>query len=92
MIRGKEIRKKIVSELIEEWMAENSHNGYFHSQGTSSTKMVFDIVKVPLKDEKGNNYRVSKFVSNMRKYFKTLGIKADRTIVGNAITITLSEI
>ena len=59
-----------LSELIEEWMAENSHNGYFHSQGTSSTKMVFDIVKVPLKDEKGNNYRVSKFVSNMRKYFQ----------------------
>lgn len=81
-----------LSELLEEWMTSNSKNGYFHVQGTSSTRMFFDIVKVPLKDAKGNNYRVSKFVSKMRKYFKSLGIKADRTIVGNAVTITLSEL
>lgn len=81
-----------LSELLEEWMTENAHNGYYHMQGTSSTKMVFDIVKIPLKDENNNNYRVSKFVTQIRKYFKSLGIKADRTIVGNTVTITLSEL
>ena len=81
-----------LSEIVEEWMADNAKNGYFHTQGTSATKMIFDIVKIPLKDEKGRNYRVSKFVSELRKYFKSLDVKADRTIVGNAVTITLDQL
>lgn len=81
----------LLSDLVEEWMEDNAHKGYFHVQGTSATKMVFDIVKVPIKDKNGNNFRVSKFVAEMRKYFNSVDIKASRTIVGSAVTLTLSE-
>lgn len=81
-----------LSEIIEEWMEENAYKSYFHVQGTSTTKMMFDIVKVPLKDDKGRNYRVSKFAVKLRKFLKEKGIKADRTIVGSAVTITLSSL
>lgn len=56
------------------------------------TRMIFDIIKVPLKDEMGRNYRVSTFATDFRRHFREKGIKADRTITGNAITITLSSL
>ena len=81
-----------LSEIIEEWVGENAHQNYFHLQGQSETKMIFDIIKVPLKDDKGNNYRVSKFVIALRKFLKGKDVKVDRTIVGSAITVTLSSL
>ena len=81
-----------LSELIEEWVEENALNSYFHIQGQSATKMVFDIIKVPVKDDNGNNYRVSKFVIELRKFLKEKGVKVDRTITGSAITVTLSSL
>lgn len=81
-----------LSELIEEWVADNALNGYFHLQGQSETKMIFDIIKVPIKDPNGNNYRVSKFVIDLRNFMKERGVKVDRTITGSAITVTLSSL
>lgn len=81
-----------LSELIEEWVAENALKGYFHLQGQSETKMIFDIIKVPVKDANGNNYRVSKFVIALRNFMKEKGVKVDRTITGSAITVTLSSL
>lgn len=81
-----------LSEIIEEWVADNAYKGYFHIQGQSSTKMIFDQIKVPVKDENGNNYRISKFVIDLRKFMKERGVKVDRTITGSAMTITLSEL
>lgn len=81
-----------LSEIIEEWVEENSHNNYFHVQGQSETRMVFDIIKIPLKDANGKNYRVSKFMIKLRKFLKSKGIKADRTITGSSIVVTLSQI
>lgn len=81
-----------LSEIIEEWVEENAHKNYFHIQGQSETKMIFDIIKVPLKDKSGKNYRVSKFVIALRKFLKAKGVKVARTITGSAVTITLSKI
>ncbi|WP_282774302.1 DUF6175 family protein [Phaeodactylibacter xiamenensis] len=81
-----------LSELIEEWVAENAHKHYFHIQGQSETKMIFDIIKVPLKDDMGRNYRISTFAADFRRHFREKGIKADRTITGSAITVTLSSL
>ena len=82
----------LLSELIEEWVADNAHNNYYHIQGTSATKMIFDIVKVPLKDANGTSYRTTKFVIGLRNYLKEKGIKVNRTITGNAIIVTLSSL
>ncbi len=81
-----------LSEIIEEWVEENAYNNYYHMQGSSATKIVFDQIKVPLKDESGKNYRISKFVIQLRNFLKEKGVKVDRTITGSAITITLSSL
>ena len=81
----------LLSDLLQDWLADNAHQGYFHVQGLSTTKAVFDIVKIPLKNEKGRNYRPSKFAAELRKYLKSLGLDAERTVNGNNITVTLKE-
>ncbi len=79
----------LLSDLLEDWMQDNSFKNYYHLQGVTDTKMIFDIVKVPLKDERGRNYRVSKFASKFKKYLKSLGLESSRTIKGSTIIFTL---
>ena len=80
-----------LSELIEEWVVNNAYKNYAHLQGTTSTKMIFDIVKVPLKTERGRPYRVSRFAVQLRKYLNSKGLEADRVINGNNIVLTIRE-
>ena len=82
----------LLSEIIEEWMSENAYKNNFHLQGSTETRMVFDIVKIPLKDDKGKNYRLSKFAVKLRKYIESLGdINVNRTVNGNTLIITLND-
>jgi hypothetical protein len=82
----------LLSEVIEEWVEENAFNNYYHIQGTSATKMVFDQIKVPLKLDNGRNFKVSKFAVNFRKFLREYDIKAQRTITGSSIVVTLSRL
>ncbi|MBP6185120.1 MAG: hypothetical protein KA479_09280 [Saprospiraceae bacterium] len=86
-----EFNDEMLSILLENWMEKNAFNGYFHIQGTTSNKIIFDIIKIPLKDERGNNYRVSKFVSQFTQFVRSLGLDLDRDVIGNNITITLKS-
>ena len=51
-----------LSDQIEIWMEENAFRNNYHIQGTTDLKMLFDDVKIPLKDQvTGNNYNPNKF-------------------------------
>ncbi len=79
----------LFSDIIENWIEENAFKNYYHMQGSSDTKMVFDVIKVPLKDDKGRNFKVSKFAARFKKFLKNKGIASGRTVVGNSIVFTL---
>lgn len=78
-----------LSDVIEDWVYENAYKNYYHIQGTTANKVLFDLVKIPLRDEKGRNYRVSKFAALCVKHLESLGYKSSRVINGNNITITI---
>ncbi len=82
--------KNMLSDVIEDWLEKNAYKGYYHMQGVTASKMIVDDIRVPLKDE-GNvgNFRVSKFVSEFRKYLKSLGIETTRDIQGSKIFIAI---
>jgi hypothetical protein len=80
----------ILSDQIEQWLEKNAYKGYFHTQGVTATKMLVDEVRVPFKDEKGNNYRISKFASEFRQFLKGLGLESTRDIQGNKLFITIN--
>lgn len=81
----------LLSESVEEWVEQNSYNNYYHLQGATESRMIFDIVKIPLKDEKGRNYRVTKLAASFRKFVKSLGYDLDRTVNGNTLILTIKD-
>ena len=80
----------LLSDLIEDWVEENAFKNYYHMQGTTKSKMIFDDVRVPVKDAKtGRSYKVSSYVRKLRKFLRSLGLKFDRTVQGSNIVITI---
>lgn len=79
----------LLSDAIEDWLAENAYKNYFHIQGATATKLIVDDVRVPLRDDRGNSYRTSKFAAAFRNHLKSLGIDSSRDIQGTRIFITI---
>lgn len=79
-----------LSDELELWMEENAFKNNYHIQGTTDTQMIFDDVRIPLKDPtNGNNYNPNKFGLEIFKFMKTLGVQIQRDIKGNTIYITI---
>ena len=53
--------------------------------------LFFDIVKVPLRDDEGNNFRLSKFAGDFRKYLNNVGLTTSTTYNGNNIVISIKS-
>ena len=80
----------LLSDLIEVWMSENSYKNYYHLQGVSDTEMLFDDVRIPLRDPvTNNNYTLNRFALSFYQYLRTLGLNAKRDIKGNTLFITI---
>ena len=77
-----------LSDHLELWMSENAYKNNYHIQGTTDKRMIFDDVRIPLKDENGNNYNINKFGLEFLKFARELGVKISRTTVGNTLIIT----
>ncbi len=79
-----------LSDQIEMWMEENAFKNNYHIQGTTDLKMIFDDVKIPLKNQvTGNNYNPNKFALELFKFFKGLGLQPGKDVKGNTIYITI---
>lgn len=79
-----------LSEIIEDWMATNAYKGQFHVQGSTKNKIIFDLVKVPLRDESGNNYRISVFSRAIRNFLRSKSIDATADVQGNNLVFTIN--
>lgn len=79
-----------LADLIEMWLEKNAYQGNFHVQGTTATKMIVDDVRIPLKDERGNNFTVAAFGREFLKFARKYGLKITRNIVNNSLIITIS--
>ena len=79
-----------LSDQLEEWMSKNAYKNNYHIQGTTELKMIFDDVRIPLKDQStGQNYNSNRFALELFKYLKTLSLEPQKDIKGNTIFITL---
>ena len=79
-----------LSDEIEIWMEEHAYKNNYHIQGTTDRQMIFDDVRIPLKDPNtGNNYNPNKFGLEIFKFMRSLGIQIQRDIKGNTIYITI---
>ncbi|WP_317194452.1 DUF6175 family protein [Aureivirga sp. CE67] len=70
----------LLSEVLEDWLDENAFKNNYHLQGVSQYEMIIDDFRIPLKDDRGRNYRSSKMARKIRKYIKNelqLDVKTD---------------
>lgn len=79
-----------LSDELELWMEEHAYKNNYHIQGTTDRQMIFDDVRIPLKDPAtGNNYNTNKFALEIFKFMRSLGLKIARDIKGSTIYITI---
>ena len=77
-----------LSDQLELWMGENAYKNNYHIQGTTDKEMIFDEVRIPLKDENGNNYNINKFGLKLLKFTRSLGLQISRNIANNTLIVT----
>lgn len=78
-----------LADNIELWMGENAYKNNYHIQGTTDKQMIFDDVRIPLKDENGNNYNINKFGLQFLMFARKMGLQIGRDISGNQLVITI---
>lgn len=78
-----------LSDNIELWMSENAYKNNYHIQGTTDKQMIFDDVRIPLKDENGNNYNINKFGLSFMMFARKMGLQIGRSISNNTLVITI---
>ena len=80
----------LLFDVIEMWMADNSYKNYYHLQGATDTEMLFDDVRIPLRDpETNDNYTLNRFALLFYQYLRSLGLNAKRDIKGNTLFVTI---
>jgi hypothetical protein len=77
-----------LSDVLEMWMGDHAYQNNYHIQGTTDLEMIFDDVRIPLKDHNGNNYNINKFGLEILKFVRSLGLQIDRQTKNNTLVIT----
>ncbi|MGE5519290.1 MAG: DUF6175 family protein [Candidatus Dadabacteria bacterium] len=77
------------SDALELWVSGTAVNNNYHIQGTTDKRMIFDDVRIPLKDNSGNNFTINKYSLNLLQYFRTLNIPIKRDVKGNTLYVTI---
>lgn len=79
-----------LSDELELWMEEHAFQNNYHIQGTTDKLMIFDDVRIPLKDPStGRNYNINRFALELFKFARTLGLNVQRNITGNTLYFTI---
>ncbi len=60
----------VLSDIIEDWLDENAYKNNYHVQSTTETAMFIDDFRIPLRDERGRNYKASKVMRKLRNFLK----------------------
>ncbi|MES2797342.1 MAG: DUF6175 family protein [Bacteroidota bacterium] len=86
-----EVDKKgnFLSDIIEDYIEQKSFKNKYHLQGATDNQITFDIVKVPMKDDEGNLFRISRFAADFRKFLRNNEIQCTQTINGNNIIFSI---
>jgi len=79
-----------LSDAIELWLEKAAYKNNYHPQAKSANKLIYDIVKIPVKDQvTGNNYTPSKFSLEIFKFMREIGVPCTKDVKGSSILITI---
>lgn len=86
-----------LKDVIEYWFDDNAYKGNYHSMGATATKLIYDEVRIPLRDQNGRNLTPSKYARKIRKFCRTIDfygdeVKAVDDVRGGTIYITFKNL
>lgn len=76
-------------DQIEDWVADHAYKNNYHVQGSSELEMIFDDIRIPLKDGNGRNYSINQFDREVRQLFRNLGLQVAHVTRNNTLVITI---
>lgn len=79
-----------LSDVLDNWMGDNSVKNNYHNAGGSDLKLFFDLVRIPLKDENNRNYNPTKFALKIYQFLKSKGLNSSKEIKNGTIFITIN--
>ncbi len=85
----KEFNGEELADLINDWIADHSYQNNYHIQGQSDLEMIFDDVRIPLKDANGRNYNIQQFDREFRQFLRSMGLQITHTTKNNTLVITI---
>lgn len=74
-----------LSEIIEDWMAENTVNGRFNTSDATETFMLFEQVRIPLQNDKGRAIDTNTFARGLVKHLKAEPYNIDSKLVNRGL-------
>lgn len=81
-----------LSDIIQEWLDENAHDGEYHLQGIVDESAIFDDVLIPRADERGKKMNPEKFAAKLCDALEEVGVTTRFVTEGNNIIITILSI
>lgn len=86
-----------LADAISDWFEVNAYKGDYHQQSKNKKELIFDPVRIPLRDENNKNFTPDKFGRQIRKFCNALvpadnpsaKFKVDDEFRGGTIYITL---
>lgn len=78
-----------LGDEIVEWIQKNAYKNQSHRLAKTTYRIMYDVVKIPIRDEDGNNYDPETFARKLNKFLKSFGLTSERDIVGNFLHVTI---
>ena len=66
-----------VSDLITDWIKKNAYKNQYRLGRSDKQTLTFDEIRIPLRDENGNNYNIQEFEKSLRKAIRVIIAKKD---------------
>ena len=77
-------------DLLEEWMEDNAYRNYASPPRVVAKKMIWEDVRIPIRDSRGNNYSINTFARNLYKFLRSNNIDATRQVNGGTLYIQIN--
>lgn len=78
-----------LSDILISWVKRHAKEGRYHTQGRTSTMLVFSDIYVDNSIENGMQSNVNDFALALYQYLKGLDLTITRTITGNSVDVII---
>lgn len=81
-----------LSDVIQDWLAENAYNGVYNTQDIVDETAIFDHVQIPRVDKNNKRMNADRFASMLSDALYEVGVETRFITTGNNIMITVLSI